>query len=115
MQFQLRAPCSGDEAALAELAGQLGYPALPEQIARRLAALGDSQADFVLVAADGAGRPIGWVHAFMALRLESDAFGELGGMVVAEGCQSITTSTSSNSPARIIHNLPKNFSSAGVP
>ncbi len=35
--------------------------------------------------------------------------------VSSPGCQSRMTSTSSNRPARIIHSLPKYFSSAGVP
>ena len=68
---------------LARLCGQLGYPSSGEAVARRLGNLAGRSDHFVLVAAAG-DEPIGWVHAFVAHRLESGPFVEVGGMVVSQ-------------------------------
>jgi len=40
------------------------------------------QDDHLVLAAERNGRVVGWLHAFVALRIESAAFAEIGGMVV---------------------------------
>lgn len=70
-----------DAAAFAELSGQLGYPATEEDLLGRLMVL-CGQADHLVLAAEKQGRVVGWLHAFVAQRIESPAFAEIGGMVV---------------------------------
>lgn len=71
-----------DADALATMAGELGYSSTPSAVRRRLAAVLDAADHAVLLARDSDGRPVGWVHVFVALRVESDVFAELGGLVV---------------------------------
>lgn len=74
----------GDLDRLTELCGQLGYPAVPEEVARRLTALSGRPDHAVLVAVDEADRPVAWVHVGEVHRLESGPFAEVGGLVVDE-------------------------------
>lgn len=73
----------GDGPVLAALSVELGYPATAAEVARRLDPLLASPEHEVLVAEDAAGRVVGWIHAFVSRRLESEPFAELGGLVVA--------------------------------
>lgn len=80
--MHIRPAESGDVVTLAALAGQLGYPSTPGEVAARLRFLGahpDLHAAFV---AEADGIIVGWVHVFISARLESDAFAEIGGLVV---------------------------------
>jgi len=72
-----------DSAALAELAGELGYPAAVQQTANRLRSILNSKEHGVLIAAIPAGPVVGWIHVFISRRIESDPFAEIGGFVVA--------------------------------
>lgn len=73
-----------DAAAIAELAGQLGYPSTPPQIEKRLArVLGDSEHALFVAELPG-GRIGGWLHAFGYHVIESDARAEVAGLVVDE-------------------------------
>jgi GNAT superfamily N-acetyltransferase len=74
----------GDEDALATLCGELGYPSSAKEIVERLSRFLDREEHLVLVAADDMDTPIGWIHACIVHRVESDAFVEIGGMVVSE-------------------------------
>lgn len=84
MKYRYRQAAAGDEAGLARLCGQLGYPSSAEAVARRLGELAGRSDHFVLVAVDEGEKPVGWVHAFVARRVESDTFVEVGGMVVSQ-------------------------------
>jgi len=84
VETAIRSATSDDAEDLARLAGELGYPssadeALP-RIRRVIAAPGNS----VLVVEDANEGVVGWMHVFGAVRVESDGFAELGGLVVAE-------------------------------
>jgi len=68
-----------DSDALAMLAGELGYPTTPAEMAGRFATL--SPQDAVLVF-DDAG-VLGWIHISVIALLESDPFAEIRGLVVA--------------------------------
>lgn len=72
-----------DSQAVAELARQLGYDGDPAAVAQRLQALRASSEHAVWVA-ELADQVQGWVHVFRAMRMESDAFAEIGGLVVAQ-------------------------------
>jgi len=78
-----RRPLPGDEGGLAELCRELGYPSSTTEVAERLSHMVDHDDHFVLVAANDVDEPVGWVHAYVARRVESDVFVELGGMVVS--------------------------------
>jgi GNAT superfamily N-acetyltransferase len=84
-----RHPISEDMDAVAKLCGELGYPSSPQAVADRLEQFIDHEDHLVIVAAEDPGEPVGWIHAFLAHRLESDTFAEIGGMVVAEGHRSM--------------------------
>ena len=56
----IRAAQQRDAAALADLSGQLGYPATTEEIEGRLATIEPLDASIVLVACDRTDRPLGW-------------------------------------------------------
>jgi len=71
-----------DSSALADLSTQLGYPTSPIQSANRLGEIFDSKEHAILVACLADGTVVGWVHVFLALRVESDPFAEIGGFVV---------------------------------
>jgi GNAT superfamily N-acetyltransferase len=84
IQISHRKLATGDEKALADLCGELGYPSSAQDVADRLQRFVDRQDHLVLVAVDDSDEPVGWIHAFVAYRVESDPFVEIGGMVVAE-------------------------------
>ena len=73
-----------DAAAIAGLAGQLGYPSTKEQVERRLErVLTDSE--HALFVAEMPGERIGgWLHAFSYHVVESDPRVEVAGLVVDE-------------------------------
>lgn len=86
MSVAVRRAAPDDVAALAELAGQLGYPSSVEQVAARLAQILDRPDHVVFVAEIT--RPnaqpgvAGWVHGFVQRVVESDPTVEIGGLVV---------------------------------
>jgi GNAT superfamily N-acetyltransferase len=76
-----------DISAIAALSQQLGYPSVDCRCAERLAALEDDEDHAVFVATTGGVAVEGWIHVFIARRVESDAFAEIGGMVVSATCR----------------------------
>ena len=75
---------AGDAAAVAELCGQLGYPATAADIERRWAPMASSPGHAVFVACDER-RVLGWIHAAVRPLLEMDLSAEICGLVVAAG------------------------------
>ncbi len=85
----IRPAAGGDAEAIAMLSGELGYPAVAEDVDRRLSQMAAAEGHAIYVAEAGDGSVVGWIHVFGACRLESEPFAELGGLVVAEarrGC-----------------------------
>jgi GNAT superfamily N-acetyltransferase len=82
--FVIREAVSGDASALADLAIELGYPSDEGETRNRLQKVLESAGHHVLVAENQADDVIGWVHVFDSIRVESDPFAELGGLVVSE-------------------------------
>jgi len=81
-------PMRADDATrVAELSGQLGYPATAEQIENRLSRSGRVDGSCVLVAEDAAGAVVGWVHILERHVLEAEPHAEIGGLVVEEGAR----------------------------
>ncbi len=81
--FRVRTARQGDAAAIALLAGQLGYPSSPAQIQRRLARILRDSQHAAYVAVDAQGQVGGWIHAFVYRLVESDVQAEIGGLVVS--------------------------------
>lgn len=80
-----------DAARIAELSGQLGYPATAEEVTQRLRRIeGDPQhVVFLAELRDGlkAGAIIGWVHMNEVRLVDSDPRAEVSALIVAEGYQ----------------------------
>ncbi|MEM8600668.1 MAG: GNAT family N-acetyltransferase [Bacteroidota bacterium] len=80
----LRPATLHDAHALAALSGQLGYPSPESRLAARLTAILGAEDHAVFVAAGAHGSVLGWIHVCEVHRVESDAFAEIGGLVVHE-------------------------------
>ncbi len=72
-----------DAAAIAALAGQLGYPATTAEAARRLREVGSNPEHAVLVAEGGVG-VVGWIHVRISHLLLADTPAEIAGLVIDE-------------------------------
>jgi GNAT superfamily N-acetyltransferase len=71
-----------DAPAIADLAGQLGYPTAPDQAAIRLGYLLDRIDSAILVAVRDSESLVGWIQVFDLLLLEAQPAAEIGGLVV---------------------------------
>jgi GNAT superfamily N-acetyltransferase len=91
-KLKIRRARRSDAQRIAQLSGELGYPASPAQITTRLRQLtpASKHAVFVAESADAA-RLVGWVHVSVAHLLESDTQAEINGLIVAEGQRSAGT------------------------
>jgi GNAT superfamily N-acetyltransferase len=69
---------------MAELSGQLGYPATPREIAQRLRQIKPPSQHAVLVAESAEGSVIGWLHVSVEPLLETELRAEVNGLVVAD-------------------------------
>lgn len=78
-----------DAARIAELSGQLGYPATEVQIEKRLRQLLRASKHIVLVAEKPDAGVIGWIHASVMNLLESETRAEINGLIVADGHRSV--------------------------
>jgi GNAT superfamily N-acetyltransferase len=78
-----------DAATIAELAGQLGYPATPEEIARRMMSLEPPSQHIVFVAEAASGEVIGWAHVSVNHLIETETRAELNGLVIGEAHRSL--------------------------
>ena len=87
-KIRIRKARRGDAARIAQLSGELGYPASAEQIAARLRQLTPATKHAVFVAESAEGGLIGWVHVSTSYLLESDLRAEVNGLIVAEGQRS---------------------------
>jgi GNAT superfamily N-acetyltransferase len=79
---RIRPSTPADIPDLAQLAGQLGYPSTPEQVARRFEALAGEPDENALFVAEVDGRVAGWVHVHLYSLLVDDPEAEIGGLVV---------------------------------
>jgi len=88
--IRIRRARRGDAERIAQLSGELGYPAAAAQVATRLRQLtpASKHAVFVAESSDAAMGLIGWVHVSVSHLLESDMRAEVNGLIVAEGQRS---------------------------
>lgn len=72
-----------DAAALASLSDQLGYAASPQETQSRLARILPDP-DQVILVAESAGQPVGWIQGAIVESVESGRSVEIMGLVVEE-------------------------------
>jgi GNAT superfamily N-acetyltransferase len=83
-EVKIRRARSGDAKRIAELCGQLGYPATAAQIAQRLRRIKPASQHAALVAESSEGKVIGWLHVSVEPLLEVELRAEVNGLVVAD-------------------------------
>ena len=81
--IKIRRAKSSDAAQIAELSGQLGYPATLAEIAQRLRNIKPSSHHAVLVAESPERKVIGWLHVSVSALLETQLRAEVNGLVVS--------------------------------
>jgi GNAT superfamily N-acetyltransferase len=88
--IRIRRARRGDAERIAQLCGELGYPATAAQVGTRLRQLTpvSKHAVFVAECSDAAAGLIGWVHVSESHLLESDLRAEINGLIVAQGRRS---------------------------
>jgi GNAT superfamily N-acetyltransferase len=85
--FKIREAQAGDAPKVAQLSGELGYPAEPGAMRRRLRSIARDP-DHAAYAAEAKREGIvGWAHAFISRSLLVEPFVELGGLVVTPSQQ----------------------------
>lgn len=72
-----------DAEFLHKLSGQLGYKTTVEDINSRISKILNHKDNCAYVATEE-NKVIGWIHGFYSLRIESDFFVEIGGLVIHE-------------------------------
>jgi GNAT superfamily N-acetyltransferase len=87
--LKIRRAKSNDAPRLAELTGQLGYPATAAQLKRRLRGIQPASHHAVFVAESPKDGVIGWLHVSKQHLLESEERAEVNGLVVAERQRSL--------------------------
>jgi len=87
--MKIRRAQRSDAERIAELSGQLGYPATAAQIAQRLRGLRPAAQHAVFVADLPGSGVAGWIHVTVAHLVDSDTRAEVNGLVVAEGQRSL--------------------------
>jgi GNAT superfamily N-acetyltransferase len=80
-KLKIRRAKSSDAARIAELSGQLGYPATKSEILARMKRLTPAS-QHVLFVAELAGRVIGWLHVTASRLLEVPPRAEVNGLIV---------------------------------
>lgn len=85
--LKIRRGKSSDAARIAELSGQLGYPATKKEIVARMKRLTPAR-QHALFVAELAGYVIGWVHVTASRLLEVAPRAEVNGLIVDETARS---------------------------
>jgi GNAT superfamily N-acetyltransferase len=88
-KLKIRRAKSADAPRLAELSGQLGYPASAAQLRQRLREIQPASQNAVFVAESAEDGVIGWLHVSKEALLESEMRAEVNGLVVADGHRSL--------------------------
>jgi GNAT superfamily N-acetyltransferase len=73
---------AADALSAAELSSELGYPVTPEAMEARIRRLAVLE-DHVVYAACLSGRVVGWIDVGIVHHLQSQAYGEIGGLIVS--------------------------------
>jgi GNAT superfamily N-acetyltransferase len=82
-EIKIRRAKISDAGRIAELSGQLGYPAAPAEIAQRLRKIKPPSQHAVLVAESPERKVVGWLHVSVSPLLEVELRAEVNALVVA--------------------------------
>ena len=85
---QIREISEKDAESVATLSTQLGYESDIEQTSARIKRINNSNENCAFVALVD-GKAVGWIHGFYTLRIESDPFIEIGGLIVDENYRNL--------------------------
>ncbi|CAH0179132.1 Aminoglycoside N(6')-acetyltransferase type 1 [Pedobacter sp. Bi27] len=85
---QIREISEKDAESVATLSTQLGYESDIKQTSARIKRINNSNENCAFVALVD-GKVVGWIHGFYTLRLESDPFIEIGGLIVDENYRNL--------------------------
>jgi GNAT superfamily N-acetyltransferase len=88
-ELRIRRAKMSDVPRLAELAGQLGYPATAAQMRARLRGIRPAPLHAVFVADSKKDGVVGWLHVSKHPLLEVEIRAEVNGLVVADGQRSL--------------------------
>ena len=83
MEMMIRNAKIEDSESITELSNQLGYATVNTDMQSRLEKILEHGENCVYVASEN-GQVVGWIHGFYSMRVESDFFVEIGGLVVSE-------------------------------
>ena len=87
-EVRIRRARARDAGAIAELSGQLGYPATVKEMRGRLRDVLKDREGACFVAEDSVGLVIGWIHVSVTPLLEVERRAEVNGLVVDERVRS---------------------------
>jgi GNAT superfamily N-acetyltransferase len=85
LSVAVRPMCRADATKVAQLTGELGYPATAAAVVARFERIEARSDARVFVAHTDDGSVVGWLHVYGSYLLESDPHAEIGGLVVADG------------------------------
>ena len=88
-ELKIRHAKNADAPRLADLAGQLGYPATTAQLRERLRTIEPALQHAIFVAESAKDGVIGWLHVSRQPLLEEELRAEVNGLVVADGQRSL--------------------------
>ncbi|HKD51001.1 MAG TPA: GNAT family N-acetyltransferase [Candidatus Acidoferrum sp.] len=88
-KLKIRLAKPRDASRLAELSGELGYPATTAEVRQRLRGIRPAAQHALFVAETKVAGVIGWIHVSKQPLLEADLRAEINGFVVAEGHRSL--------------------------
>jgi GNAT superfamily N-acetyltransferase len=87
--LKIRGARKSDAPRLADLCGQLGYPAKSAEIVKRMRRLKPASQNALFVAESPDAGVVGWAHVSVTHLVEVGTRAELNGLVVAEGQRSL--------------------------
>jgi GNAT superfamily N-acetyltransferase len=85
----IRKARSSDASRIAELSGELGYPATVKDISQRMRKLKAAAPNALFVAESPDARVVGWTHVSVTHLVESGTRAELNSLIVADGQRSL--------------------------
>ncbi|GGH08375.1 GNAT family N-acetyltransferase [Pedobacter zeae] len=86
---QIREISEQDAESVTALSKQLGYESNIKQTSARIKHINNSNENCAFVAI-AENKVVGWIHGFYTLRIESDPFVEIGGLVVDAGYRNLS-------------------------
>jgi GNAT superfamily N-acetyltransferase len=87
--IKIRRARMSDATRLAQLSGELGYPATPTEITKRMRRLKPASQNALFVAESPSAGVVGWTHVSVTHLVDVGTRAEINGIIVAEGQRSL--------------------------